>query len=59
MRRDSQAMMGKLVEQGRAAWLDDAEAVPPIGERPDDTMAAALAVAGLFSGTRAGGTGLR
>ena len=52
MRRDALGMMRELVRQGRAAWLGDAQAQAPSGLRRDDTMAAALAVAGLFTAGR-------
>ena len=49
MRRDALGIMRELVLHGRAAWLGDAQPQAPSGLRRDDTMAAALAVAGLFT----------
>ncbi len=51
MRRDAEGMMQGLVKQGRAAWLGSAgPARASLEMRHDDTMAAAMAVAGLFAG---------
>ena len=48
MRRDVRGMLDALVAEGRAAWLG--EGLPRTGAgRSDDTLRAALAVAGLFS----------
>lgn len=49
MRRDVRPMLDALVAQGRAAWLGAATPAPVGGPRRDDTLAAALAVAGLFA----------
>lgn len=51
MRRDVRGMLDALVSEGRAAWLG--EGTPRAsGARSDDTLRAALAVAGLFSRSR-------
>jgi hypothetical protein len=43
-------VLTRLVADGRAAWIGDPVPVPRVGaERHDDTAAAALAVAGLFT----------
>jgi hypothetical protein len=53
MRRDAEAMMRSLVGEGRAVWLGEAEQQRiPGEERPDDTLAAALAVSALFTPQR-------
>ncbi|MFM7785909.1 MAG: mitochondrial fission ELM1 family protein [Gammaproteobacteria bacterium] len=48
MRRDVRGMLDALVAEGRAAWLGG-RMPRPVAERGDDTLRAALAVAGLFS----------
>jgi hypothetical protein len=58
MRRDVRPMLDALVAEGRAAWLGDA--TPTLQQnaaRCDDTAAAALAVAGLFTGRQRGESG--
>jgi hypothetical protein len=49
MRRDVGPMLDALVRDGRAAWLGEGFCKPPVVPRRDDTLQAALAVAGLFS----------
>lgn len=51
MRRDVRGMLDALVRAGRAAWLGEGEP-RPVTSRSDDTLRAALAVAGLFSRSR-------